>query len=104
MRGPEPLTITSVAQVHALMGLAAPGHPRISVIGAAWQLPPQPTVPLADRKIHSNLYAVSLKRGDECWVAYGRQVHDAQAGTLLFLTPGQSFTPMAGEGGTVAAE
>jgi AraC family transcriptional activator of pobA len=104
MSSREPITISSVAQVHAFMGQAAPPHPHISVIGAAWHPPLRLTVPLADRKIHSDLYAVSLKRGDECWVAYGRQVHDAQAGTLLFLTPGQSFTPMAGESGAAITD
>lgn len=100
----DPISVTSVGQVHAFMGQGAPPNPHISVIGAAWHPPMQLTVALADRKIHSDLYAISLKRGDECWVAYGRQVHDAQAGTLLFLAPGQSFTPMAGEGGAASAE
>lgn len=99
-----PLTIVSVEQVHRLMGRAAPAHPQLSVVGAAWQPPLELTAPIADRTIQSALYAVSLKRGDECWVAYGRQRHDAQAGTLLFLTPGQSFTPIAGAGGDARTE
>jgi AraC-like DNA-binding protein len=64
----------------------------------------QVTVPVVNRKLMSELYCVSLKRGDECRVAFGRQVHDAQAGTILFLAPGQAFTPMEAAAGAPHSE
>jgi AraC family transcriptional activator of pobA len=89
-----PLEIASIAQVHAFVGQPPPAHPLISVIGATWQPPLQILVPVVNRKIHSQLYAVSLKCGDECSIAFGRQVHDAQAGTVVFLAPGQTVVPL----------
>jgi len=55
-------------------------------------------VPVVNRKILSELYSISLKRGDECRLAFGRQAHDAQAGTIVFLAPGQTFTPLEANG------
>ncbi len=89
-----PLHVSSIAQVHAFMGLPPPLHPYVAVIAAAWQPPLQIVVPVVNRKIHSELYAVSLKRGDECRISFGRQVHDAQAGTVVFLAPGQTVIPI----------
>ena len=40
---------------------------------------------------------MSLKRGDECHAEFGRQVHDGQAGTIVFLSPGQSIRPLDGK-------
>jgi AraC family transcriptional activator of pobA len=90
----DPLHVSSIAQVHAFVGLPPPLHPHVAVIGAAWHAPLQIVVPVLNRKIHSELYAVSLKRGDECRVSFGRQVHDAQAGTVVFLAPGQTVIPI----------
>lgn len=98
MAASDPLTISSVEQVYQFLGQGTPPHPHIAVIGAAWQPPMQITVPVVNRKIHSGLYGVSLKRGDECRLALGRQVYDAQAGTIVFLAPGQTFTPMEADG------
>ena len=50
--------------------------------------------PVDGHRIDSEVYAVSLKRGDECRLAFGRQIHDAQAGTIAFLAPGQTMTPL----------
>lgn len=56
------------------------------------------TNPIVGREIESALYMVSLKRGDECHVEFGRQVCDGQAATLVFLAPGQTLKPLDGEG------
>ena len=55
-------------------------------------------MPIVGRAIESALYVVSLKRGDECHVEFGRQVCDGQAGTLVFLAPGQTLRPLEGKG------
>lgn len=104
MAATDPLTIWSVEQVFQSLGQGTPPHAHVAVIGAAWQPPMRITVPVANRKIHSGLYGVSLKRGDECRLAFGREVHDAHAGTIVFLAPGQTFTPIEAEGTAARAE
>jgi len=98
MSGADPLTIASVEQIYQFLGQRPPPHPHLAVIGAAWHPPMQIAVPVLNRKILSGLYSVSLKGGDECRLSFGRQAHDAQAGTLVFLAPGQTFTPLGANG------
>ena len=88
----------SIAQIHAILGLPEPAHPHLAVIAASWQEPLRITMPVVGRVIESALYVVSLKRGDECHVEFGRQVCDGQAGTLVFLAPGQTLRPLEGKG------
>jgi len=90
----EPLIIESIDQVHRLATDTKPGHPLISVIGASWHPPMNVKVPLMNRRIISHLYAVSLKRGNECGLKYGRKYYDFQEGSLLCLGPGQSVVPV----------
>jgi AraC-like DNA-binding protein len=59
---------------------------------------------LAGVSVQSALYAISLKRGDECRVEFGRRISDGQAGTIAFLSPGQSVTALAEEGAPREAE
>jgi AraC-like DNA-binding protein len=90
----DPLIIESVDQVHRLATETKPGHPLISIIGASWHPPMEVKVPLMHRRIISHLYAVSLKRGNECGLKYGREYYDFQEGSLLCLGPGQSVVPI----------
>jgi AraC-like DNA-binding protein len=90
----EPLVIESVHQVHGLATSLAPTHPLITVIGASWQPPVRVTVPLINRRITSHLYSLSLKKGNECGIRYGRTSYDFQEGSLLSIAPGQSITPI----------
>lgn len=67
------------------------------MLAASWQEPIRlATIPIAGVAIESELYVVSLKRGDECHAEFGRQVHDGQAGTIAFLSPGQTLRPLEG--------
>jgi AraC family transcriptional regulator, transcriptional activator of pobA len=90
----DPLIIESIDQVHRIATATKPAHPLISVVGASWQPPMDVKVPLLHRRIISNLYAVSLKRGNECGLKYGRTYYDFQEGSLLCLAPGQSIIPI----------
>lgn len=90
------LRIESIEQIHALIGRAPPAHPLVSVIAASWQEPMWITVPIVGRPVESALYAMSLKRGDECHTEFGRQVHDGQAGSVVVVSPGQTITPLGG--------
>ncbi|MEM6990172.1 MAG: helix-turn-helix transcriptional regulator [Myxococcota bacterium] len=90
----EPLVIESVEQVHRIATSTRPGHPLISVVGASWQPAMDVKVPLMHRRIVSKLYVISLKRGDECGIKYGRQTYDFQESSLLCIGPGQSVVPV----------
>ena len=89
----EAITIGSVAQIHGMLGKAAPVHPLITVLDNHRDRPAEPLT--LDLRIISQLYAVSLKNGSECAISYGRRSYDFQAGSLVFLAPGQLFTPVA---------
>jgi AraC family transcriptional regulator, transcriptional activator of pobA len=94
----EPLHIESIAQIHRMIDRPPPANPLLAVIAASWQEPLRITIPIIGRPIVSDLYAVSLKRGDECHLELGRQVYDGQAGSIAFLAPGQAMKPLAGSG------
>jgi AraC-like DNA-binding protein len=88
-------TIESITQVHEMTRQRPPAHPLISVIGASWQPPLQIPEGIVSARITSSLYSISLKRGDECGLKYGRHHYDFQAGSVMFLGPGQSIVPIA---------
>lgn len=94
----DPLIIESIDQVHRIATSTKPKHPLISVVGASWQPPMEVKVPLMQRRIVSHLYAVSLKRGNECGIKYGRQYYDFQEGSLLCVAPMQSIVPVTAPG------
>ncbi|MDC7126303.1 MAG: helix-turn-helix transcriptional regulator [Spirochaetales bacterium] len=52
---------------------------------------------MADKPILSELYAISLKNGQDCSMLYGRRNYDFQEGIILFLAPGQIMAPLKGE-------
>ncbi|WP_441291945.1 helix-turn-helix domain-containing protein [Sorangium sp. KYC3313] len=91
------LRLGSIEQIHGLIGRPPPAHPLVSVIAASWQEPLRIEIPIIGRPIESGLYVISLKRGDECHAEFGRQVHDGQAGIIVFASPGQVITPIGGE-------
>jgi AraC family transcriptional regulator, transcriptional activator of pobA len=89
------ITIQSVSQIHAMLGREQPEHPLVSLFETAPRQTITAQVPLVNTRFVSELYALSLKRGDECQLKYGRQLYDFQAGSLLCLAPGQAITPIA---------
>jgi AraC family transcriptional activator of pobA len=94
----DPLIIESIDQVHRLATSSKPAHPLISIVGASWQPPMELKVPVMRRRIITSLYAVGLKRGNECGIKYGRQHYDFQEGSLLSIAPGQSIIPVTEAG------
>jgi len=90
----DPLIIESIDQVHRLATDTKPSHPLISIVGASWHPPMEVKVPLMQRRIISQLYAISLKRGNECGLKYGRKHYDFQEGSVLSIAPGQSIVPI----------
>lgn len=93
------MRIESIAQIHRMLGRSPPAHPLLAVFAASWQEPLRvATLPIRDVTIESGLYVVSLKRGDECRGEFGRQAYDGQAGSIVFLSPGQAMRPLTGKG------
>ena len=85
------LTIASIAQIHEMLGYTPPAHPLITVVESVRGRPYEPRVPLMNVRIVSELYSISLKNGSECRLKYGRQSYDFQAGSLMFMAPGQAL-------------
>lgn len=99
------MRIESIAQIHRMLGRSPPAHPHLAVIAASWHEPVRvTTLPVVDVTIESDLYVVSLKRGDECRGEFGRQAYDGQAGSIVFMSPGQSMRPLDGKGDLVGEE
>lgn len=88
------ISISSVAQIHEMLGDEGPPHPLVSVVVMSERKPLKPVVSLMNVKIVSELYSISLKNGTECGIKYGRESYDFQAGSLMFTAPGQAVTPI----------
>ena len=80
------IRIDSVSQIHDFLGLEGPRHPLITVL------------PIDERTVTANygnttfmmdLFQISLKKGIEGNLSYGRNSYDFQDGTLIFTAPGQ---------------
>lgn len=96
---PEALRMESIAQVHALIGRPPPAHPLISIIATSWHAPLTISIPVIGRPIECGLYVISLKAGNECPAEFGRQLHDGEAGIVVFASPGQTITPIGADSG-----
>lgn len=83
MGSTKPYRISSITEIHRLMGMPKPHHPLIGLID------------LSGLKTDSNistvlfdLYVISLKRGCDK-LFYGQQKYDFDEGLMAFLSPGQ---------------
>jgi AraC-like DNA-binding protein len=81
-------SISSISQIHHLLGLDPPKHPLITLLE---EYKIAKSIPEITKPIPSELYSISLKNGSECSIFYGRRKYDFLQGSLLFLAPGQSF-------------
>jgi AraC family transcriptional activator of pobA len=94
----ETIRLDSIAQIHGLIARPPPTHPLVSIIAASWHEPLQIAIPVIGRPIECGLYVMSLKAGNECPAEFGRQLHDGEAGIVVFASPGQTITPIGAEG------
>lgn len=89
-----PLThIKTITEYHALIGIAKPAHPLISVISFE-------DVKRMDEHAYSfthNFYSIALKRNFNGKMKYGQQDYDFDEGIMIFISPGQVFTIEAEE-------
>ncbi len=82
------IKISSISQLHQLMGLPRPHHPLVSLIDVSKI---QVTEEQVNTKVIYDFYMVSLK--DKSFsVKYGRNSFDFDEGIMIFTAPGQVFT------------
>jgi len=79
----KPYRISSITQIHRLMGLPKPHHPLISIVDLKGLR--------NDTGINAvvfDLYVISMKRGCDR-LHYGQQKYDFDEGLMAFMSPGQ---------------
>ncbi|PSL31041.1 helix-turn-helix domain-containing protein [Chitinophaga ginsengisoli] len=83
MANSKPYRITSITEIHRLMGLPKPHHPLISIVDLKGLR--------NDTGIEAvifDLYVISMKRGCD-GLHYGQQKYDFDEGLMAFISPGQ---------------
>ena len=84
----DTIRINKVSQIHDFLGLEGPRHPLITVL------------PIDERMVTANygnttfvmdLFQISLKKGIEGNISYGRNSYDFHDGTMVFTKPDQSM-------------
>ncbi|KXX71836.1 AraC family transcriptional regulator [Flammeovirga sp. SJP92] len=84
----EVIRITEVSQIHQFLGLDSPKHPLITVLPIDERMV---TANYGDLTFLMDLYQISLKKGIEGCISYGRNSYDFQDGTMVFTKPNQSM-------------
>ncbi|MEH6305617.1 helix-turn-helix transcriptional regulator [Olivibacter sp. CPCC 100613] len=83
MANRKPYRISSITEIHRLMGLPKPHHPLISIVDLKGLK--------NDTGIEAvvfDLYVISMKRGCD-GLHYGQQKYDFDEGLMAFMAPGQ---------------
>lgn len=83
MANSKPYRISSITEIHRLMGLPKPHHPLISIVDLKGLK--------NDTGIEAvvfDLYVISMKRGCD-GLHYGQQKYDFDEGLMAFMAPGQ---------------
>jgi len=83
MSNSKPYRISSITEIHRLMGLPKPHHPLISIVDLKGLR--------NDTGIDAvvfDLYVISMKRGCD-GLHYGQQKYDFDEGLMAFMSPGQ---------------
>lgn len=83
MANGKPYRISSITEIHRLMGLPKPHHPLISIVDLKGLR--------NDTGIDAvvfDLYVISMKRGCD-GLHYGQQKYDFDEGLMAFMSPGQ---------------
>ena len=82
------LRISSISQLHEILGFEKPKHPLISVIDASRLVI---TEDMLNVKAAANFYYIGLK-GAKCGMRYGRHDYDFEEGVLAFSAPNQVYS------------
>ncbi|UTW62469.1 AraC family transcriptional regulator [bacterium SCSIO 12741] len=81
-------TIESVSQIHEFLGLSGPKHPLITVLPIDERIV---TANYGDTTFVMDLFQISLKKGIEGNISYGRNSYDFKDGTVVFTKPDQAM-------------
>jgi len=79
----QPYRISSITQIHRLMGLEKPHHPLISIVDLNGLKNDQDI-----DAVVFDLYVISMKKGCDNLI-YGQQKYDFDEGLMAFISPGQ---------------
>lgn len=85
----NPLRISSISQLHEILGFPKPKHPLISLIDVAELVVPEEEI---GTRILYDLFVITLK-DKSCGVEYGRKSFDFDEGVMAFSAPGQFYEP-----------
>lgn len=91
--------LSSISQIHKMIGLKPPNNPLITFIESS-QINENSMKDLQNVKILNKLYSISYKTGDECKMVYGRRTYDFDEGSMMFLSPNQSIVPLTDKNST----
>jgi len=83
MANSKPYRISSITEIHRLMGLPKPHHPLISIVDLKGLSNDTGIVAVV-----FDLYVISMKRGCD-GLHYGQQKYDFDEGLMAFMSPGQ---------------
>lgn len=84
----EIIRIKSVSQIHEYLGLPSPKHPLITVLPIDERIV---TANYGDFTFLMELFQISLKKGIQGNISYGRNSYDFHDGTMVFTKPNQSM-------------
>ena len=84
----EIINISSISELHELMGFEKPKHPLISLVDARSLHVGEEAI---GKKTIYGFYMISLK-DKSCGVQYGRNSFDFNEGVMAFSAPGQVYT------------
>lgn len=82
------ITISSIAEIHHMLGVKSPMHPLVSVVKHV----PEMNTDLSGATFAFELYFISLKSDIRGSFAYGRKTYDFKEGSMLFVSPGQTIS------------
>jgi len=83
MANSKPYRISSITEIHRLMGLPKPHHPLISIVDLKGL-----SNDTGIEAVVFDLYVISMKRGCD-GLHYGQQKYDFDEGLMAFMSPGQ---------------
>src|SRR5690606_35931193 len=85
----QPHRFKTISEYHQFRGLPQPEHPLVSVVNFESITKLRKDEP---KSLVQDFYAIALKKDVNCKMNYGQQAYDFDAGTMIFIAPGQVFS------------
>jgi len=87
------IRIKTITELLQFTNRVTPGHPLISVVQMKSNRNPELYKKYFNVKFAADFYTIMYKHGRGGSLNYGRSSYDFEAGTLLFISPGQVISP-----------